>query len=144
MKKLIKNKICGSVNSTRMYCSRKTGQMLRLLFMYRTWTVAASGRKRVKKKKKKKKENAANGNAGNANPNTHYVSNHNLISGSSEKCCNKNKRAKFIFIPKLSKFLFILGILHFTLCPFVLSDSFLSILLGCIDMPKMARYLCPK
>ena len=23
------------------------------------------------------------------------------------------------------------------------SNSFLSILLGCIDMPKMARYLCP-
>ena len=58
MKKLIKNKIYGSVNNTRMYCSRKTGQMLRLLFMYRTWTVAASGRKRVKIKKKKKK-NAA-------------------------------------------------------------------------------------
>ena len=33
----------------------ETGQMLRLLFMYRTWTVATSGRKRVKKKKKKGK-----------------------------------------------------------------------------------------
>ena len=54
MKKLIKNKICGSVNSTYVYCSWKTGQMLRLLFMYRTWTVAASGRKRVKKKKGKR------------------------------------------------------------------------------------------
>ena len=43
------------MNSTHIYCSRKTGQILRLLFMYRTWTVAASGRKRVKKKKKKKK-----------------------------------------------------------------------------------------
>ena len=42
MKKLIKNEVCGSVNSTRMYCSQKTGQMLRLLFMYRTWTVTAT------------------------------------------------------------------------------------------------------
>ena len=62
MKKLIKNEICGSMNSTRMYCSQKTGQMLRLLFMYRTWTVAASGektREKKKRKKKKEKENAA-------------------------------------------------------------------------------------
>ena len=55
MIKFIKNEICESVNTARMYCSRKTGQKLRLLFMYRTWTVTASGRKRVKKKKKKKK-----------------------------------------------------------------------------------------
>ena len=34
MKKLIKNKIYGSVNSTQIYYSRKTGQILRLLFMY--------------------------------------------------------------------------------------------------------------
>ena len=57
MKKLIKNEICGSVNSARMYCSRKTGQKLRLLFMYRTWTVAAS-EKKTREKKKKTKENA--------------------------------------------------------------------------------------
>ena len=57
MKKLIKNEICGSMNSARMYCSRKNGQKLRLLFMYRTWTVAASGEK-TREKKKKKKENA--------------------------------------------------------------------------------------
>ena len=56
MKKLIKNKIYGSVNSTRMYCSRKTGQMLRLLFMYRTLTVAANGEKTREKKKKEKKK----------------------------------------------------------------------------------------
>ena len=42
MKKLIKNEICESVNSARMHCSRKTGQMLRLLFMYSTWTVATT------------------------------------------------------------------------------------------------------
>ena len=54
MKKLIKNEICGSVNNAYMHCSRKTGQKLRLLFMYRTWIVAACGGKRVKKKKKKK------------------------------------------------------------------------------------------
>ena len=58
MKKLIKNEICESVNSARMYCSRKTGQKLRLLFIYRTWTVAASGEKTREKKKRKKKENA--------------------------------------------------------------------------------------
>ena len=48
------------MNSARMYCSRKTGQKLRLLFIYRTWTVATSGEKtrEKKKKKKKKKENA--------------------------------------------------------------------------------------
>ena len=54
--KLIKNEICGSVNSAQMYCSRKTGQKLLLLFMYRTWTVAASGEKT--REKKKEKENA--------------------------------------------------------------------------------------
>ena len=54
MKKLIKNEICGSVNSARMYYSRKTDQKLRLLFMYRTWTVATSGEKTREKKKKKK------------------------------------------------------------------------------------------
>ena len=32
--KIDKNKICGSVNSARMHYSRKSGQMLRLLFMY--------------------------------------------------------------------------------------------------------------
>ena len=53
MKKLIKNEICGSVNSARMHCSRKTDQKLQLLFMYRTWTVPSVGGKGVKKKKKK-------------------------------------------------------------------------------------------
>ena len=72
MKKLIKNEICGSVNSARMYCSRKTGQKLRLLFMYRTWTIAASGEKTREKKKKKEKEKRRNWNAANANPNTHW------------------------------------------------------------------------
>ena len=38
--------------------SRKTGQKLRLLFIYRTWTLAASGGKTREKKKKKKNENA--------------------------------------------------------------------------------------
>ena len=55
MKKLIKNEICGSVNSTRMHYSRKTGQKLQLLFMYRTWTVAACGGENAWKKKKKGK-----------------------------------------------------------------------------------------
>ena len=55
MKKLIKNEICGSINSTSVYCSQKTGQMMRLLFMYRIWTVAASGKKTREKKKEKKK-----------------------------------------------------------------------------------------
>ena len=55
MKKLIKNEICGSVNSTWMHCLRKTGQKLRLLFMYRTWTVPPVGGKGVKKKKRKGK-----------------------------------------------------------------------------------------
>ena len=57
MKKLIKNEIFGSVNSARMHCSWKAGQKLRLLFMYRTWTVAACGEKTCDKKKKKKGEN---------------------------------------------------------------------------------------
>ena len=52
MKKLIKNEICGSVNSARMHCSQK-GQKLRLLFMYRTWTVTACGDKTREKKKKR-------------------------------------------------------------------------------------------
>ena len=51
MKKLIKKEICGSMNSARMYCSRKNGQKLRLLFMYRTWTVAAYGGKTREKKR---------------------------------------------------------------------------------------------
>ena len=67
MKKLIKNEICGSVNNARMHCSRKTGQKLGLLFMYRTLTVAACGEKTREKEKKKKgktqKQNA------DANPN---------------------------------------------------------------------------
>ena len=66
MKKLIKNEICGSVNSARMHCSRKTGQMLRLLFMYSTWTVAACEGENVWKKKKKKKEKTQKRNTGNA------------------------------------------------------------------------------
>ena len=56
MKKLIKNEIYGFVNSARMHCSRKTGQKLRLLFMYHTGTVAACGGKMCEKKKEKKKE----------------------------------------------------------------------------------------
>ena len=59
MKKLIKNEICGSVNSAWMHSSRKTSQKLRLLFIYRTWTVTSVGEK-AWKKKKKKRENAAN------------------------------------------------------------------------------------
>ena len=69
MKKLIKNKICGSVNSARMHCSQK-GQKLRLLFMYRTWTVTACGEKTREKKKKRgetQKQNA------DANPNITYI-----------------------------------------------------------------------
>ena len=38
-----------------MHYSRKTGQKLRLLFMYRTWTVATGGEKTREKKKEKKK-----------------------------------------------------------------------------------------
>ena len=41
------------MNSSRIYCSRKTGQKLRLLFIYRTYTVAANGEKTREKKKKK-------------------------------------------------------------------------------------------
>ena len=47
--KINKNEICGSVNSARMHSSRKTGQKLRLLFMYRQL-----GEKAWKKEKKKK------------------------------------------------------------------------------------------
>ena len=78
MKKLIKNKICGSVNSTRMYCSRKTGQMLRLHIPYmnssRKWE-----KTREKKKKKKKRKTQQTGNAGNANPNTRLTSKINVF-----------------------------------------------------------------
>ena len=64
MKKLIKHEICGSVNSARMHCSQKTGQKLRLLFMYRTWTVTACGGKtREKKKWRGKRRNATQQNA---------------------------------------------------------------------------------
>ena len=56
MKNLIKNEICGSVNSTQMHCSRKIDEKLRLLFIYSVWTVAACGGKRVQQKKKKRKE----------------------------------------------------------------------------------------
>ena len=56
MKKLIKNEIYGFVNSARMHCSWKTGQKLRLLFMYHTGTVAACGGKMCEKKKEKKKK----------------------------------------------------------------------------------------
>ena len=57
MKKLIKNKICGSVNSTRMYCSRKTGQMFAATVHV---PYMNSSRKWEKtREKKKKKENAA-------------------------------------------------------------------------------------
>ena len=56
MKKLIKNEICGFVNSARMHCSWKTSQKLRLLFIYSTWTVAACWRKRRAKKKKGKRK----------------------------------------------------------------------------------------
>ena len=52
MKKLIKNEICGDVNSAQMYCSRKTGQMLRLLFIYSTWTLTACEGENAWKKKK--------------------------------------------------------------------------------------------
>ena len=45
MKKLIKNEICGFVNSAWMHSSWKTGQKLRLLFIYRTWTVPHVGGK---------------------------------------------------------------------------------------------------
>ena len=55
MKKLIKKENCGSINSAWMHCSQKIGQKLWLLFMYRTWTVAACGGKTREKKKKKKK-----------------------------------------------------------------------------------------
>ena len=49
--KIDKKEICGYMNSARMHCSRKTGQKLRLLFMYRTWTVPLVGEKAWKKKK---------------------------------------------------------------------------------------------
>ena len=55
MKNLIKNEICGSVNSAFMHCSQKTGQKLQLLFMYRTWTVPLVGGKVWKEKKKERK-----------------------------------------------------------------------------------------
>ena len=63
MKNLIKNEICGSVNSARMHCSRKTGQKLRLLYMNGSRLfLGGGGETRAKKKKRGKtqKLNAAN------------------------------------------------------------------------------------
>ena len=57
MKKLIKNKICGSVNSTRMYCSRKTGQMFAATV--HVPYMNSSRKWEQTREKKKKKENAA-------------------------------------------------------------------------------------
>ena len=78
MKKLIKNEICGSVNSARMHCSRKTSQKLRLLFMYCTWTVAACGEKM--REKEKKWENAE---AKCRHQSIHYLSVHLFSNGSA-------------------------------------------------------------
>ena len=52
--KINKNEICGSVNSARMHSSRKTGQKLRLLFMYRQLGEKAWKKEKKKKRKKEK------------------------------------------------------------------------------------------
>ena len=74
MKKLIKNKICGSVNNTRMYWSRKNWSNVAATVHVPYMNSSHKWEKtREKKKKKKKRKNAAKLNAGNANPNTHLV-----------------------------------------------------------------------
>ena len=59
MKKLIKNEICVSVNSTQIYCSRRKVNICGYCSCTVHWTVTAFLPKRVKKKKKKKNENTA-------------------------------------------------------------------------------------
>ena len=61
MKKLIKNEICGSVNSARMHCSLGKVNICGYCSCTVHWTVAALLQKRVKTKKKKerKEQNAA-------------------------------------------------------------------------------------
>ena len=66
MKKLMKNEICGSVNSAQMHCSLWKSQHLRLLFNEQCMNSSCISLKRVKakkkkekRKKKKKNENAA-------------------------------------------------------------------------------------
>ena len=57
MKKLLKSRIYGSVNSARMHCSHWKSQQMQLLFMNSVWIVATLLLE-TRKKKKKKKENA--------------------------------------------------------------------------------------
>ena len=57
MKKLIKNEICGYVNSTRIYCLYKTGPKLRLL-LHEQQPLVGKSREKKKKKKKGKRRNA--------------------------------------------------------------------------------------
>ena len=56
MKKLIKNEICGSMNSARMHCSLEKVNICSYCSCTVHWTVAAFLQKRVKTKKKKRKE----------------------------------------------------------------------------------------
>ena len=60
IKKLIKNEICGSMNSVWMHCSQKTGQKLWLRYIDSNclW-----GKRVKKKKKKEKRRNATQQNA---------------------------------------------------------------------------------
>ena len=63
MKKLIKNEICGSVNSAQMHCSLGKVNICGYCSCTVHWTVAAFLQKRVKtKQKKKKKKNEKNEN----------------------------------------------------------------------------------
>ena len=55
MKKLLKSGICGSINSTLMYCLLQKSQHLRLLFIKQYINSNHVSPKRVKKKKKMNK-----------------------------------------------------------------------------------------
>ena len=79
MKKLMKNEICGSVNSAQMHCSLWKSQHLRLLFNEQCMNSSCISLKRVKAKKKKEKRKkrtktqlVTNADAASMNPNGHY------------------------------------------------------------------------
>ena len=55
MKKLIKNEICGSMNSAQMHCSLEKVNICGYCSCNSAWTVTALHQKRVKKKKKNAK-----------------------------------------------------------------------------------------
>ena len=82
------------MNSARMHCSQK-GQKLRLLFMYRTWTVTACGEKTREKKKKKR---------GNAETKRRRKSKHYLYI--AQKMTTPSFRARLVDMFKNWKLLF--------------------------------------